>query len=987
MPLRLQSTFMPGCALVAVGLLLGGAAPVQAQSAAYATVSGTVSGGMGEAVPQAVVTLIPTGGGAGTDATTSGSGSFAFRLVRPGRYELRVEALGYRPLVARTLSLSGGDDRTVDLTLTAEPPPVLTVDTVRLANASAGRWRVGAAELGEVALARAPHRFGDVGSIASLSTSFDEALGAHGLPGTTTAMIVDGVPYHGASHPVARAEKLPAPLFPAATLTSVAPAGTPSAMAWPGSTGGYLELSTLTSTEADLEIGGFYSGDPTWSSNQLDIDTPSLLSYEGTVRGTVPVRADGSRLVLVADVLEHQTPLTPRLAEPVATELSGLDAEILSALTETGVETYSRYAGLARLDLRGSGASSAFVRASGGYARRTFEGAGSLVHGEPAALGEESIDFSLAGGYVSEVTPSTLFELRGGVSGSYRDFESGPLDAAPAWLVGSASALADAPSSTGASSRTDVVLTPMVSYAVGGSVLRGGVGLRFSSHSMERGVDAVSEFLYPDAAALVAGRGFGRITAGRDASFGTQEYGVFAEYEAPLGPGLELRVGGRYDLERIAGDGPALNGEWFELTGLANALYPTSFHQLGLGGAVTWDPTGADRTRVTVAGSVRSGDIEPRAIAELFSPTVTATSAGADVDWPAGSLPDGVSASPTLTLFGPDVREPRTTTISVGMTQRLGSAVTFNLEGSSRRTDFLMRRRDLNLPVAPFAEDPDGRPVLAELEKDGGLVTATGDDARRFSDFDAVWALDPDGWSEYRAASVGLEYASDVADLFGSYTYSETTDNWVGASSGLPEDELRPTLPEAPEAEPWDEGVSDFDVPHRVAAGVAVRIASAEVSGLYRYRSGLPFTPGYRVGADVNGDGSLRNDPAFVPDTPELTGLLDVWPCLEDQVGGFAERNSCRGPDRHTVDARLRVRLGEVGGRVATLTVDGLNLVEYTGGVLDQALLLVDPDDDIVLSGDGSVVTVPVQLNDAFDTVRYPTSRGRMVRIGLRIGG
>jgi hypothetical protein len=284
-----------------------------------------------------------------------------------------------------------------------------------------------------------------------------------------------------------------------------------------------------------------------------------------------------------------------------------------------------------------------------------------------------------------------------------------------------------------------------------------------------------------------------------------------------------------------------------------------------------------------------------------------------------------------------------------------------------------MRRRNLNLPVTAQATDPWGRDVFGTLQQDGALVTATGSDARRIDTFGALWALDPDGWSKYWGATAGLEYDGDGADLFVAYTRSETTDNWLGGSG------LSPLLPDSA----WSEGTSDYDVPDRITATASVDLSVATLSAAYRYRSGLPFTPRYRAGVDANGDGSLLNDVAYV-DAAVVDPLLSDWPCLDGQVGGFAARNSCRGPAVHSLDLRLQVRVGRLGGKDASLVLDAFNLVESEDGVIDDALLLVDPTGSI--SSSGGTVTVPLMVNPDFGSVLYKTSRGRMLRVGFRIG-
>jgi hypothetical protein len=87
----------------------------------------------------------------------------------------------------------------------------------------------------------------------------------------------------------------------------------------------------------------------------------------------------------------------------------------------------------------------------------------------------------------------------------------------------------------------------------------------------------------------------------------------------------------------------------------------------------------------------------------------------------------------------------------------------------------------------------------------------------------------------------------------------------------------------------------------------------------------------------------------------------------------------------HSVDVRIRFRLAEIAGREASLVVDGFNLVESSDGVVDDALLLVDPAGSITTSPDGSVVTIPFTVNPDFGSILYPTSRGRMIRVGFRI--
>ena len=101
----------------------------------------------------------------------------------------------------------------------------------------------------------------------------------------------------------------------------------------------------------------------------------------------------------------------------------------------------------------------------------------------------------------------------------------------------------------------------------------------------------------------------------------------------------------------------------------------------------------------------------------------------------------------------------------------------------------------------------------------------------------------------------------------------------MARSDGGPEAQLSPFADD--QADDWRDGTSDFDLPHRVAAGVEIRFPGSmgpRLSGIYRYRSGYPFTPGFPIGVDVNAEKvAMINaglSPIVEPGLPEL--LADV---------------------------------------------------------------------------------------------------------------
>ena len=406
-----------------------------------------------------------------------------------------------------------------------------------------------------------------------------------------------------------------------------------------------------------------------------------------------------------------------------------------------------------------------------------------------------------------------------------------------------------------------------------------GLAVQATNHKLDQTLAGNGDIFFSDAAGLLAGNGVYASGSSSESSFSTTRIGAFGQYAWDAAPGLRITVGGRIDWEVVPTSDVRLNADWAAASGLPNNEFPSRFAQPGAVISATWDVRGDGRTILFGATSVSSGSLDPGLLHEATAQDGDATlkrAVGSGISWPdVSNGPSGAASLPVLTLLGPDTRPPRTSEFGGGIVQDLGAGWVFHVSVSARRTDFLPRRRDVNLPIYPLATDAYGRDVLGNLDKIGSVVAADVGTNRRFGGFDAVWAVDPDGWSKYKGASVGLEYATERADAFVSYTHSQTTDNWIGASKGLPGATLDPRLP-GEAGRSWAEGTSDFDIPERLVAGARFHFdvgQGADISATYTYQSGRPFTPGYRTGVDANGDGSARNDVAFVPTATELGSL------------------------------------------------------------------------------------------------------------------
>jgi hypothetical protein len=222
-----------------------------------------------------------------------------------------------------------------------------------------------------------------------------------------------------------------------------------------------------------------------------------------------------------------------------------------------------------------------------------------------------------------------------------------------------------------------------------------------------------------------------------------------------------------------------------------------------------------------------------------------------------------------------------------------------------------------------------------------------------------------------------------------AYSLSRTRDNWPQSWTGDPTDELSP-FPEEPLDGGWAEGVSDFDVPHRALVTASWQSGGRlqiRAQARYRYQSGLPYTPGFQPGVDVNADGAGRNDPAFIEATiPGMPAQVLRNDCLADQVGEFARRNSCREDGRHAMDlgASVGLPIRSIGGRVE-LTLDIVNLFSSRSGVVDHALVLLDPQAPLLTDPLGNV-TLPLTANPNFGKLLSRRDEPRIVRLGIRFG-
>jgi len=967
-----------------------------AQSITGGELNGRVVDTSGQPVAQARIVAASVTTGWERLVLTPGSGDFRFTQVPPGEYELLVEIIGYRPVRIVDISVRPGRDIRVPVTIATEAPPVLRVDTVsldigvnRIVAPGGGRWLQGDA------VNDYPDRLRTMSSLSALSSRFDPFMGSEGLPASMTQTLVDGVAFVPARHPLLPGGGAEALFLPRSGLAYMAFPETQTDVEWQGGAGGYTAVGTRSgANQGSIDVFGGGSAEQLWSSGAFNADVPGTKSLWGGARGSIPLVADTTRLFLAAEGYQLETPRLPILSGETASALPGL-GDRAPELGAPWVERHRSVSGIARVDWRLSpttsleaGAMVAALGVEGGLAMRS-----------PAPYGTtpplDALDMLISSTLTTNLFALVDLEFRAGFQRSVREYPGVGSEPIPGTrVVDSGAWIGLDPSLPARVTRSTFVGGPTFQLPIGRQHnLKIGGEFSVPSFEYESPNRGVGSFAYPSSDSMASGDGvFTQIAGPRPASnFSLPRVAGFLQYAWDAVPGLTLTSGIRYDAEFLPDEDVFVNRDWIEASGLRADSLDSTLHKFSARVGLHWDLTGRGGTVFVLGAGTHHGDMDPGAFSEVLSfggGIDIRRGAGALGAWP--SLPDETAVPVTgerISLMSPGVKSPRTNRGHFSFWQLLGENTVLRVSGSVRRTDFLLRRTDLNLVTEAAGSDQFGRPVLGQFLQQGGLLTSVVGSNRRFAEFDQVWALNPDGWSQQFAATVSLDHTfGEWLQLFGAYTWSGTEDNWLGAASGQPDAALDPGLDDLTPT-PWSDATSDFDAPHRVAAGLSVRSSVVTLTGTYRFRSAYPFTAGYRAGVDANGDGSALNDVAFVLDDQAVLDLARDWDCLDTAVGRFAKRNSCRGKGVHALDVRLSFDLFPSAGRRLELVIEGFNLLESEVGLRDTALLLVDGYRQLSIDPTTGDVDVPVTVNPNFGEIVTSTSPGRMIRIGFRFGG
>jgi len=1000
--------------LLLAGLLALHPAPLVAQSLTSGSLRGQVNDDAGVPLTGVAVTLEAAQGGLHLELETDFDGAFAVPLLAPGIYHILAEQIGFQPVRRVGILVTAGQRTTVAFTLERRPPPITAPTEVRGDAARTGIGRIRTLSDFEMReLDRNPAATDALRGTSAFVSSFDDrqgiGLAASGLPVMRSRLLVDGIPEVLLRHPGLPAEPLQAEGFARQATEQLNVLGTTMDNEFRGTPGTLLSaLTRRGGNTVSFQPYGWASSAKLGDRTELNPGDSSGTSFLAGAVLSGAIVPDTAHFLIQAQYQSVELPTAQPWVEPppsivpavivppgpIADQIRTIGQTAfgrnLAAETSPVVRTWEGGSALARIDWRLSGTQELMVRVGGADWEEESPRLGNgLTNNAGTKL--DARDISAAFGLTSTGS-KTANEFRVGFSSADRDWTGSTL--AGTVITGSSVAFGTAGELPGSFKERAFDISDAFQLRAGNHVIKFGGNARLTNYEQDYRYGSAGIFTFGDLDRFGAGTGtfFQASGPARPVDFNSTEVGVFLQDLWQATPEIQLLYGVRYETQLLPTRAVVDNAAWQTLTGIATGGRPSDRKGVSPHAALVWDVQNRGEWILRAGGGLEVGRLDPAVFAEAMTMDGTVTvrrGLGDFTAWP--NLPSAAQtqvSAPGLT-FLPDslYRAPKSTKLEAGLTRHVRGGFNITIGGRYVHTDYLLRREDLNRVPAPLATTDEGRPVFGSLVQQGSLITPQPGSNRRFSGFDAVYALVPSGESDYYEFNAAIErQVSRTLSIMANYSFSDTEDNVLGLRSGDPADQLSP-FPGRLNGIDWAEGRSDFDVPHRVAATLRYRSegrTSVTAAVRARAQSGLPFTPGFQPGVDLNGDGSGNNDPAFLNlSDAGIRSLLDAHGC--DVVSGFAERNSCRSDTQYGVDLSIGVGIPvSAGGRHLTLTVDAYNVTSSESGPVDRALLLVNPAG--TLSPPGSrTVNLSLVPNPRFGSILSRRDDPRLFRVGLRI--
>ncbi len=439
------------------------------------------------------------------------------------------------------------------------------------------------------------------------------------------------------------------------------------------------------------------------------------------------------------------------------------------------------------------------------------------------------------------------------------------------------------------------------------------------------------------------------------ARFNARTLGFYAADEWQTTSTLNLSLGIRVDLPALTSQ-PGTNQKILTALNINTADVPKNNAQWSPRFGFNWDVGGIGRDQVRGGSGIFVGRPAYVWLSNLFGNsgvngygTITCASAATSPAFPGatGAVPTncrGTTATPPITVntANPNLKFPAAWRSSLGYDRQLPWNVIGTVEGLYTKMVQNFWYLNIGLPDNPIGVDRNGRQLYGDIITGAvrpSYKPAVGADVINITNQNKDYTYNLTGrlqkrFSEQFEGSVAYTYSHsyDIVDLTSSVAYS----NWqFGRAYSNRQDDQ-------------DLHYSKWDVPHRfVAAGTYTFPSKTDVSFIFTGEAGVPYTLTYN-GADQNGDGSINNDPIYVPkdvrDVNEIQfaatstasvqqqqdafdNFINSQPCLNSQRGRIMTRNSCRFPWTQELDLSVRQSLQTLHAQNVILQIDVFNFL------------------------------------------------------------
>ena len=444
-----------------------------------------------------------------------------------------------------------------------------------------------------------------------------------------------------------------------------------------------------------------------------------------------------------------------------------------------------------------------------------------------------------------------------------------------------------------------------------------------------------------------------------------RQVGLYLQDQWAPRPGFVLTAGLRFDVPFLP-HGPPQNQTLSSSLGVNTRVTPSGNVLWSPRVGFNWDVGSRGTTFLRGGAGLFSGRPMYLYFSNVFETTgldwLRAVCGGADV--PAFTVDPAhqptTCGNPVpfeVNYFNPSFRFPRNLRLSLGTDLRLPWAMTGTVDLLFIRGVDQFDITDVNL-LPPTASSGEGGRLLYGTIDESGAATPN----RRNQAFQTVAEIRNSSGDHTISASGQLEKRfRSGTEVTLAYTYTDARDrispDCFNVTCNLDFTPVDGSL------ESRALTTSTFSVRHKITLGVIAEAPLRIRAGLfYVGSSGRPYT--YMISGDANADGlsliDLGNDAIYVPrdaaditladpgQWPGLDSLIRGQPCLQSQRGRIMRRNSCQGPWATLLNARLSKAFGMGGGRSLELITDVfnlLNLVDRDWGVQRTTLsFLGDPE-------------------------------------------